>query len=224
MSVNECVIERESRGRTRDFVIVRDMDVCLSTHNRPLPCCPRTVHQKDNLLGEIFRSEKNSDIYKVMASKLFKKPLLQVSKEDRSKAKTLSLGIIYGMGKASLAAQLSSYSSSRVSAETADDLIKEFLSRFPLIRSYTNRVRATILRKGFIETISMRRRLLPDLRSPNSQKRAYAERQSLNSVIQGSASDMVKLAMVAIREEIERQGISHTRARIVMQIHDEIGI
>lgn len=183
----------------------------------------------DPQLSSLFHS--GGDVYKLLASQIFKKPLSRVSAPDRERAKTICLGVIYGMGPAAAAAKL------HIEVSEARDILNKFMSAFPVVRGWLNDVKVRAKHDGFVSTMIGRRRNLPDLNSADQNKRQYAERQAVNSVIQGSASDLIKSAML-ILDRIQFHGLPPRchiavdtlpvsvhcimKARLVMQIHDEL--
>eukprot|EP00808_Paulinella_micropora_P004705 g65508.t1 len=172
-------------------------------------------------LLQLFAQSK--DVYVCMASIIFNVPVSEVSAQKRSFAKTVSLGIVYGLGAQNLAAKLSKVGENQraVPQAQAQSLIKLFYTKFPGVKKFLDNCKQFARTHGFVGTLSNRRRQLEDIRHADFGKRGYAERQSVNSVIQGSASDIMKLAMLRIQTGL-RRGQPRLLARLVLQVHDEI--
>jgi DNA polymerase I len=153
------------------------------------------------------------DIHKATASEVFSVLLSEVSAEQRRAAKAINFGLIYGMGAYGLAAQLG------IDPKAAKDYIDKYFARFQGVRRYMDETRAGAKAKGYVETVFGRRLWLPEINSGNGPRRAGAERQAINAPMQGTAADLIKLAMLAVQRELDAQGLA---TRIVMQVHDEL--
>jgi DNA polymerase-1 len=153
------------------------------------------------------------DIHKATASQVFGTPLAEVSGEQRRAAKAINFGLIYGMGAFGLAAQLG------IDTKAAKDYIDQYFARFQGVRRYMDETRAKAKAQGFVETVFGRRLWLPEINGGNAMRRAGAERQAINAPMQGTAADLIKLAMLAVQRELDAQGLA---TRIVMQVHDEL--
>ncbi|MBR2460745.1 MAG: DNA polymerase I [Clostridia bacterium] len=153
------------------------------------------------------------DIHRITASQVFGVPLERVTPELRKQAKAVNFGIVYGIGGFSLAADIG------VSKKEADQYIKSYFEKYPGISAYLSDVVERGKRDGFVETIFGRRRYIPELTSSKAMMRAFGERVAMNSPIQGSSADIIKMAMVAVsrrlREEIPE-------AKLILQVHDEL--
>ena len=160
---------------------------------------------------EAFR--EGSDIHAATAARIFHKPLQEVTRDERRKAKTANFGIIYGISAFGLAERMN------VSRSEARDLIDNYFRTYPHIREYMEQSVETARSQGFIETLFGRRRYLPDINSRNAVVRGYAERNAINAPIQGSAADIIKIAMARIYERFKREGI---RSKMILQVHDEL--
>ena len=154
-----------------------------------------------------------ADIHAATASKIYKVPMEEVTKEMRRKAKTANFGIIYGISVFGLSERLN------ISRSEAKQLIEGYFETFPQVRAYMDESIAVARKKGYVETISGRKRMLPDINSHNSVVRGYAERNAINAPIQGSAADIIKIAMVRIADRMQREGL---QARMILQVHDEL--
>ena len=165
----------------------------------------------DENLCEAFREGK--DIHAATAARIFKKPIEEVTSEERRRAKTANFGIIYGISAFGLSQRLG------IPRSEAKQLIEGYFESYPKVKEYMDNVVATAREKGYVETLFGRRRYLADIDSRNANARALAERNAINAPIQGTAADIMKLAMVGVARRFKAEGI---RSRITMQVHDEI--
>ena len=165
----------------------------------------------DENLCEAFREGK--DIHATTAARIYKKPIEEVTSEERRRAKTANFGIIYGISAFGLSQRL------RIPRAEAKQLIEGYFESYPKVKEYMDNVVATAREKGYVETLFGRRRYLADIDSRNANVRALAERNAINAPIQGTAADIMKLAMVGVARRFKAEGI---RSRITMQVHDEI--
>jgi DNA polymerase-1 len=166
----------------------------------------------DRGLIDAFR--EGADIHVRTASQVFGVAPEEVDLELRARTKAINFGIIYGQGPFGLAQQLG------ISQMEAREHIRAYFERYPGVKSFLERSVAEARRRGYSETLFGRRRYLPDLRSKNRTVRAAAERMASNAVIQGTAADFIKRAMVEIQAELDRSGAP--RARMILQVHDEL--
>ena len=153
------------------------------------------------------------DIHAATAAKVFHVPMDQVTKEQRSRAKAVNFGIIYGMSAFGLAERM------ELSRSEAADIIKKYFEEYAGIKEYMNRSIALAKERGYAETILGRRRYLRDINGSNSVVRGFAERNAINAPIQGSSADMIKIAMIGIHQELERLKM---QSKMIMQVHDEL--
>ncbi len=153
------------------------------------------------------------DIHAATAAKVFHVPMDQVTKEQRSRAKAVNFGIIYGMSAFGLAERM------ELSRSEAADIIKKYFEEYAGIKEYMNRSIALARERGYAETILGRRRYLRDINGANSVVRGFAERNAINAPIQGSSADMIKIAMIGIHQEMERQKM---QSKMILQVHDEL--
>ena len=153
------------------------------------------------------------DIHAATAAKVFHVPMDQVTKEQRSRAKAVNFGIIYGMSAFGLAERM------ELSRSEAADIIKKYFEEYAGIKEYMNRSIALARERGYAETILGRRRYLRDINSANSVVRGFAERNAINAPIQGSSADMIKIAMIGIHQELERLKM---QSKMILQVHDEL--
>ena len=153
------------------------------------------------------------DIHAATAAKVFHKKLDEVTKSERSKAKTANFGIIYGISAFGLAQRMG------VSRTEAKELIENYFKTYNGIKNYMDRSIEEARAKGYIETILKRKRYLPDINSHNATVRGFAERNAINAPIQGSAADIIKIAMIAIYHRFKQENIKST---MILQVHDEL--
>ena len=168
------------------------------------------LSQDENMIDD-FR--KGHDIHAATAAKVFHKPIEEVSKSERSKAKTANFGIIYGISAFGLAQRMG------VSRTEAKQLIENYFKTYSGIKNYMDRSIEEARQKGYIETILKRKRYLPDINSHNATVRGFAERNAINAPIQGSAADIIKIAMIAIYRRFKSENIKST---MILQVHDEL--
>ena len=162
----------------------------------------------DEAMNEVFRTGR--DIHTETAEKIYG---VDADDERRRQAKTVNFGIIYGISPFGLAERLD------IPRSMASDLIHQYFAQFPGVRDYMDKTIAFAQEHGFVETITGRRRYLRDINSRNGTTRKGAERNAINSRIQGSAADMIKIAMSNIHEEIQKRGL---KSRMLLQVHDEL--
>jgi len=166
---------------------------------------------KDAQMMEAFRN--NQDIHAITASKIYKIPLAEVTSDMRRKAKTANFGIIYGISAFGLSARLN------IPRTEAKELIDGYFENFPDIKKYMDASIENARVKGFVETIKGRKRYLNDINSANAVVRGVAERNAINAPIQGSAADVIKIAMVNIWRAMNEQKL---RSKMILQVHDEL--
>lgn len=165
----------------------------------------------DELLCEAFRN--GEDIHAATAAKIFGKAIDEVTTEERRRAKTANFGIIYGISPFGLAQRLD------IPRSEAKALIDGYFASYPKVKQYMERTIAGAVQSGWVETIFARRRYLEGIDSRNANTRALAERNAINAPIQGSAADIMKIAMVGVYRAFKEQGI---RSKLILQVHDEI--
>ena len=165
----------------------------------------------DETMREAFRS--GEDIHAVTASQVFGVPLSEVTAQQRSSAKAVNFGIVYGISAFSLAQDI------KVSPAEARAYIEAYLQKYHGVREYMERVIAEAKEKGYVETIFGRRRPVPELKASNFNTRSFGERVARNMPIQGAAADIIKLAMVNVRRRLRAEGLE---ARLLLQVHDEL--
>ena len=166
---------------------------------------------QDPLMLESFR--ENQDVHARTASEVFGVPLDLVSHEMRGRAKAVNFGIVYGISDFGLAVQLG------CSRKEASEFIENYLSRYKGVKEYMERMKALARSQGYVTTLLGRRRYLPDINNRNFNLRSFAERTAINTPIQGTAADIMKLAMLRVDAALRKSGLSF---RVLLQVHDEL--
>ncbi len=166
---------------------------------------------QDETMIEAFKN--GQDIHAATASKIFHVPLEEVTADMRRKAKTANFGIIYGVSSFGLAQRLS------IPKQEASDIIKAYFQEFPSIRGYMDQIIQQAREQEYVETVMGRKRYLRDINSRNMTLRGYSERNAINAPIQGTAADMIKIAMVNIYEWMQQEKL---KSRMILQVHDEL--
>ncbi len=166
---------------------------------------------RDPLMLESFR--ENQDVHARTASEVFGVPLDLVSHEMRSRAKAVNFGIVYGISDFGLAVQLG------CSRKEAGEFIENYLARYQGVKEYMERMKALARSQGYVSTLLGRRRYLPDINNRNFNLRSFAERTAINTPIQGTAADIMKLAMLKVDAALQKSGLS---SRVLLQVHDEL--
>lgn len=166
---------------------------------------------QDQHMLAAFRSDY--DVHAATAAKIFHKPIDEVTKDERRRAKTANFGIIYGISAFGLAERLG------IPRGEARELIDNYFKEYPQIRQFIDQSIEAARKKGYIETILHRRRYLPQINSGNAVVRGYAERNAVNAPIQGSAADIIKIAMVRIHKRFRDENL---RSKMILQVHDEL--
>jgi DNA polymerase-1 len=165
----------------------------------------------DQEMQEGFRS--GVDIHTITASQVFGVPVELVTKSMRSSAKAVNFGIVYGISEFSLAQDIG------VSRNEAKAYMERYFEKYSGVRSYMNRIVAQAKEDGYVSTVMGRRRPLPEINSSNFNQRSFGERVALNAPIQGTAADIIKLAMIRVQNRLKAQGLT---GRLVLQVHDEL--
>ena len=203
---------RSERGRMiREAVIADEGCMFLSADYSQIELRLMAHLSQDEHMLEAFRA--NQDIHAATAARIFKKPIEQITKDERRKAKTANFGIIYGISAFGLAQQLD------CSRTEAKQLIDDYFAAFPRVVSYIEQQKDVARQKGYAETLFGRKRYLPDILSRNATVRSFAERNAVNAPIQGTAADIIKMAMVSICRRLKEEGL---KTQMIMQVHDEL--
>lgn len=156
---------------------------------------------------------RNMDIHTATAAKVFKVDEMSVTKEQRSRAKVANFGIIYGISAFGLSQRLG------MSRTDSKQLIDEYFNNYPKVKEYMNNMIQKAREEGYVETIYGRKRFLPDINSRNAAVRSYNERNAINAPLQGSAADIIKVAMINIYKRLNAEGL---KSKMVLQVHDEL--
>jgi len=165
----------------------------------------------DENMIKVFR--ENKDLHAATAAHIYKKPIEEISRDERTKSKRANFGIIYGITVFGLAERLG------ISRDESKLLIDGFFETFPQVKDYMNKAIERAREKEYAETLYGRRRYLPDIKSHNTTVRNFAERNAINAPIQGTAADIIKEAMIHIYKRFKSEGI---RSKMILQVHDEL--
>ncbi|MBQ3673672.1 MAG: DNA polymerase I [Paludibacteraceae bacterium] len=203
---------RSERGKLiREAVIPDEGCMFLSADYSQIELRLLAHFSQDEHLLNAFRS--GQDIHTATAAKIFNLPIEQISKDQRRRAKTANFGIIYGISAFGLAQQLD------CSRTEAKQLIDDYFAAFPRVISYIEQQKEIARQRGYAETLFGRKRYLPDILSHNATVRSFAERNAVNAPIQGTAADIIKMAMVSIHKRLKAENL---KAQMIMQVHDEL--
>ena len=203
---------RSERGQLiREAVIPDNGCLFLSADYSQIELRLMAHFSQDPHLVEAFRS--GQDVHAATAAKIFNVPINQVTKEQRRQAKTANFGIIYGISAFGLAQQLD------CSRSEAKALIDGYFAAFPGVIDYIEHQKELARQQGYAITLFGRKRYLPDILSHNATVRSFAERNAVNSPIQGTAADIIKMAMVTIHRRLKEEGL---KTQMIMQVHDEL--
>jgi DNA polymerase-1 len=153
------------------------------------------------------------DIHAATAAKVYGVSIEEVTREQRSAAKAVNFGIIYGQSAFGLAQNL------KISRTEAKEIIDSYFEQYGTIKNYMDKVISQAREEGYVETIMKRRRYLPDINSGNAIVRGYAERNAINAPIQGSAADVIKMAMISVHSEMKKENV---KSKMILQVHDEL--
>ena len=165
----------------------------------------------DENMINVFREGK--DLHAATAANIYKKPIEEVTRDERTKSKRANFGIIYGITVFGLAERLD------ISRDEAKMLIDGYFQTFPQVHNYMERSKEIARHQGYVTTLFGRRRYLPDINSGNATVRGFAERNAINAPIQGTAADIIKVAMIRIHQRFRKEGI---RSKMILQVHDEL--
>ncbi|HKL40554.1 MAG TPA: DNA polymerase I, partial [Cryomorphaceae bacterium] len=205
-------IRTELGRRTREAFIPTDKDHVIFAADYSQIELRLIAHLSgDEAMVKAFN--EGEDIHAATAAKVFDVDIKEVTREMRSQAKMVNFGIIYGISAFGLSQRL------HVSRSEASDLIKNYFAKYPGIKEYMDESIAFAREHGFVETIMKRRRYLKDINGRNPTVRGFAERNAINAPIQGSAADMIKVAMVKLNRVFEKEGF---KSKMILQVHDEL--
>ena len=168
---------------------------------------------KDEHMIEAFNN--NEDIHRQAASKVFNIPIDEVTKEQRSDAKAVNFGIVYGISDFGLGEQLG------ISRKKAKEYIEQYLEKYSGIKNFMTNITEEAKENGYVETLFHRRRYIPELKSNNYMVRQFGTRAAMNTPIQGTAADIMKIAMINVYNKLKENNF---KSKIVLQVHDEMMI
>lgn len=204
---------RDEIGREIRKAFIADSDECIffSADYSQIELRIMAHLSGDQHMIDAFNS--GADIHAATAAKIYSLPLGSVTQDMRRKAKTANFGIIYGISIFGLAERLN------IPRSEAKELIDGYFASYPRIKEYMDESIEVARKNGFVETVFNRKRFLPDINSHNAVVRGYAERNAINAPIQGSAADIIKIAMVRIFNRFEKEGL---KSKMILQVHDEL--
>ncbi len=204
---------RDENGREirKAFIASDDNHTFLSADYSQIELRIMAAVSGDKVMTEAFRN--GEDIHAATASKIFGIPLAEVSSDMRRKAKTANFGILYGISAFGLAQRLN------IPRGEAKQLIDDYFANFSMVKNYMDEQLVLARERGYVETIRGRRRYLADINSANASVRAFAERNAINAPIQGSAADIIKVAMINISRRFAEEGF---KSQMTLQVHDEL--
>jgi DNA polymerase-1 len=156
---------------------------------------------------------EDSDIHRITASKVFKVPFEEVTQTQRSNAKAVNFGIVYGISSFGLSRDLS------ITPKEAKNYIDEYFKTYPSLKSYLDELINSAKERGYSETLYGRRRPVPELTSGNFMQRQFGERIAMNSPLQGTAADIIKIAMINVYNRLKKEGL---KSKLILQVHDEL--
>ena len=200
----------EGREIRRAFIADPD-DLILSADYSQIELRLMADLSRDEAMVEAFLS--GEDIHRATAAKIYHKPIAEVTDNERRNAKTANFGIIYGISAFGLSQRLG------IPRAEAKALIDGYMATYPQVRNYMNESIEHAREKGFVSTVKGRRRHLPEINSRNAVVRGYAERNAINAPLQGSAADIIKIAMIDIYGQMEAKNL---KSRMILQVHDEL--
>jgi DNA polymerase-1 len=208
---NVPIRTEEGRRIRRAFIVGEGFETLLTADYSQIEMRIMAHLSRDEALIEAFRS--GADFHAVTASVVFALPLAEVGPEHRRRVKAMNYGLAYGLSAFGLAQQLG------ITPDEANTLMEGYFERFGGVRDYLRSIVKQARMEGFTETVLGRRRYLPDLTSDNRQRRMMAERMALNAPIQGSAADIIKVAMLRVDTALHEENL---RSRMLLQVHDEL--
>ena len=204
---------RTEKGRAirKSFVARNEDYVLMAADYSQIELRIMAVLSEDPNMLKAF--QEGEDIHAATASRVFETPIDAVTREQRGKAKAVNFGIIYGQSAFGLAENLN------ITRSEAKEIIDNYFNQYPGVKAYMDNAIARAREQGYVETIMQRRRYLPDINSANAVVRGFAERNAINAPIQGSAADIIKLAMIRVCLKMKELGLM---SRLVLQVHDEL--
>ena len=200
----------EGRRIREAFIAPKDHAIVSADYSQVELRIMAHISGDENLLRAFAAGE---DIHRATAAEVFGRSLKEVTPEERRYAKTINFGLIYGMSAFGLAQQLG------LERATAQAYIASYFTRYPGVARYMEDVRRTARERGYVETVFGRRLWLPEIKSSNPARRGAAERAAINAPMQGTAADLIKLAMIAAQDWLDREKLG---SKLIMQVHDEL--
>jgi DNA polymerase-1 len=208
---NIPVRDEEGRKIREAFIPADDNHVLLAADYSQIELRLAAAFSEDeSMLNSFFNGD---DIHAATAAKIYSVSLENVTRDMRRNAKTVNFGILYGISAFGLSERLN------IPRKEASDLIKQYMEKYPKIQNYIQNQIQFAKRNGYVETLMKRRRYLRNINSANSNLRSFDERNAINAPIQGSAADMIKCAMIAIFEQMQKRNLKST---MILQVHDEL--
>lgn len=199
-------------AKVREAFIPRDKDhILLAADYSQIELRLIAEISGDTAMLEAFQA--GQDIHQATAARVFEVPYDEVTKEQRYRAKTVNFSIVYGAGATNLSKQL------EIKRAEASDLIKQYFKQYSGLKDYMDSSVKTAREQGYVTTLMGRRRYLKDINSRNGMIRSHAERNAVNTPIQGSAADLIKMAMINVHREMKKQGF---KSKMILQVHDEL--
>lgn len=204
-------IKTEQGRELRRFFVAREGCVLVDADYSQIELRVLADVSNDKNMIEAFRN--NDDIHTITASQVFNIPIDMVTPQMRGRAKAVNFGIVYGIGAFSLSKSIG------VTRREAGDYINSYLAHYSGVAEYMDRVVKDAKKSGYVQTMFSRRRYLPELRSSNFNLRSFGERVARNMPIQGTAADIIKIAMIRVDERLKKEGM---QSRLILQVHDEL--
>jgi DNA polymerase I len=201
----------EGRQVRKAFIAEKDTSLLLAADYSQIDLRALAhLSQDPRLIAAFMQGE---DIHATTASQVFTVPLVEVTKDMRRLAKTVNFGVIYGMSEYGLE------QATELSREQAAQFIKAYFEKYSGVKEYLARTKKEAAEKGYVQTLLGRRRYIPEINSSNAQVRMAAERMAINMPVQGTSADIIKVAMIQLQHEMDRQGLE---AKMILQVHDEL--
>lgn len=204
-------VRSEIGRQIRKFFIASEGNVLIDADYSQIELRVLAALSNDKTMINAFNN--GDDIHAITASQVFGVPLKEVSDTLRSNAKAVNFGIVYGIGAFSLSQDIG------VSVAEADRYIKSYLANYSGVRAYMDEMKKTAKEKGYAETLFKRKRYLPELTASNANIRAFGERVAMNTPIQGTAADIIKIAMIKVYDRLKNENM---RSKLILQVHDEL--
>ena len=206
-------IRSEEGRRIREAFIAPDGYKILAADYSQIELRIMAHLSRDQGLMDAFA--KGQDIHQATAAEIFSTNIDEVTANQRRSAKAINFGLIYGMSAFGLSKQL------QITRAEAQNYIEQYFDRYPQVKHYMDETKQSAKKMGYVETVFGRRLYLADIESSNYQRRQYAERSAINAPMQGTAADLIKMAMILLHQKIREESFE---AKIIMQVHDELVI